>query len=431
ITGGTSSVTGISVNFDGGTTTATGNSVFNLSGGSTITGFSIGATGAGTTNVSQNTIHTLSGTGTLTVTGILCSGGIRNIFRNKVYNIQNSNASGAAHGITVSSGTTITVHNNLIGDIRTPAANAANPLIGLNITGGTTINVFYNTVYLNGRSTGALFGSSAISVSTTPTVTLRNNIFVNNSTANGAGFTVAHRRSSTALGTYAATSNNNLFFANAPCTSSLIFFDGTNADQTLTAYKARVAARDAASVTEDPNFISTSGASANFLHVNTAIATQIEAGANDIAGITVDFDGDARNATTPDIGADEFNGVAAVACAGTPNAGTASVAISPICSGQTATVCLSGQTPPSGIRVQWQSGPSAVGPFTDVSCAGANCYTTGSLTPGSYFYQAVVTCDNSGLTATSNVVEVVVNPNPTITIDPTSLTICSGTGDSL
>jgi hypothetical protein len=432
ITGGTSAILGITINFDGGTTTATGNAVFNITGANTITGFSLGTSGAGTTNVSQNTIHSLNGSSTSAVTGLLCSGGTtRNLFRNKVYNIQNTNASGAAHGITVSSGTTITVHNNLIGDIRTPAANAANLLIGLNITGGTTINVFYNTVYLNGQSTGALFGSSAISVSTTPTVTLRNNIFVNNSTANGAGFTVAYRRSGTALGTYGATSNNNLFFASAPCTSSLIFYDGTNSDQTLAAFKARVAARDAASVTEDPNFISTSGASANFLHINTAISTQIESGATDIVGITVDFDGDARNATTPDIGADEFNGVAAVACAGVPSPGTASAVLSPICSGQTATICLSGQTPPSGIRIQWQSGPTAGGPFTDIACAGANCFTTGPLASGSYFYQAVVTCDNSGLTATSNVVTVVVNNPPTITITPNPATICNGTSVDL
>src|SRR5205814_8629716 len=38
------------------------------------------------------------------------------------------------------------------------------------------------------------------------------------------------------------------------------------------------------------------------------IATQIESGAATIAGLTDDFDGDTRNASTPDVGADEFAG---------------------------------------------------------------------------------------------------------------------------
>jgi hypothetical protein len=50
------------------------------------------------------------------------------------------------------------------------------------------------------------------------------------------------------------------------------------------------------------------GTDATFLHINTAVATAIEGGAMVIA-ITTDFDGNARNASTPDIGADEFAGV--------------------------------------------------------------------------------------------------------------------------
>ena len=63
--------------------------------------------------------------------------------------------------------------------------------------------------------------------------------------------------------------------------------------------------RDAASITENPPFLSTTGSNANFLHIDPTIATQIESGAVPIAGITDDYDGEMRNATTPDIGADE------------------------------------------------------------------------------------------------------------------------------
>ncbi len=78
---------------------------------------------------------------------------LTNVFKNKIYgffNIASSNPT-VALDVIISAGTTHNVFNNIIGDLRATAANAANPLIGLNFTGGTTINVYYNTVWLNGR----------------------------------------------------------------------------------------------------------------------------------------------------------------------------------------------------------------------------------------------------------------------------------------
>ena len=304
-TGGTSAVTGLVVSFSG-SSTVSGNQVSSISSGGAITGIT---SGSGTETFTQNTVHTLTSTGASAVTGMASTSGTAKVFsKNKIYNLEANNASGSVNGILVSSGTTTTLQNNLIGDLRAPVANAANPLIGINITGGTTVNVYYNTVYLNGTSSGALFGSSAISASTTPTLTLLNNVLVNTSTSIGAtGFTSAYRRSTTTLTSYAAASNNNLFYAGTPGVNNLIFYDGTNSDQTLAAYKARVASRDAASVTENPPFLSTTGSNANFLHISTSIATQIESGGQSVGGITDDYDGDARNITTPDIGADEGN----------------------------------------------------------------------------------------------------------------------------
>ena len=90
----------------------------------------------------------------------------------------------------------------------------------------------------------------------------------------------------------------------------MIFNDATNSDQTLAAYKARVASRDSASITENPPFLSTTGSSADFLHIDPATATQLESGGIPVSGITDDFDGQTRNASTPDVGADEFSGIA-------------------------------------------------------------------------------------------------------------------------
>ncbi len=295
-----------------------GNIINNLTStgtGGTVTGITCSNTSTAI-NFSNNTINTLSSTGAFAVTGINITGNTaNNVFKNKIYDLSGSNVSSTVTGINIGSGTTNNIYNNLIGDLRTPAANAANPLNGINITGGTTSNVYYNTVFLNATSSGGLFGSSAISVSTAPTVTLRNNIFVNNSTTTGAGLAVAYRRSSTALISYGGTSNNNLFYAGTPSVNNLIFNDATNSDQTLTAFKARMSTRDAASVSENPTFQFLVGSNAAFLKPSISVATQIESGAVNIATFTDDYVGTIRQGnvgyagtgTAPDIGAWEDN----------------------------------------------------------------------------------------------------------------------------
>jgi len=65
-----------------------------------------------------------------------------------------------------------------------------------------------------------------------------------------------------------------------------------------------------ASFTENPPWISTTCGSTDFLHISTTVATQVESGAQPVTGITDDFDGNTRNTTYPDAGADEFAGIA-------------------------------------------------------------------------------------------------------------------------
>jgi hypothetical protein len=323
ITGGTTGViTGISINFDGGTTTANGNMVSDISNGGAITGISFGTTAGGTTSASGNQVNGLNGTGTGAVTGILVNGstGTRNIFKNKIHSLENGNAAGLVNGILVSTApTTANIYNNLIGDLRAPIAggDAIRGFSSTATTASTTLNVSFNTVYLNATSTGTNFSNTGIfhttsSTATTTTLNLRDNIVVNLSAATGTGTTVAYRRSNSTLTNYGSVSNNNLFYAGTPGPSNLIYADGTNSLQTLAAYKALsgLSPRDSASVTENPSFVSTSGSNANFLHINTMTPTQIESGGIPVAGIADDFDGDTRNATTPDIGADEFTGIA-------------------------------------------------------------------------------------------------------------------------
>jgi hypothetical protein len=205
--------------------------------------------------------------------------------------------------------------------LRTPAGTGTNAVNGLYIAGGTAVGGYYNTIFLNDTSTSSTtYGNTCIYASTTPTVTLRNNVAVNLSKPGATGgFVVAYRRSAAVVGlpTYAAASDNNCWFAGVPDASHLIFYDAANSDQTLVAFKTRVAPRDAYSVTELPPFVNIV-AKPYDLHINTAIGTQLESGALPVTSpisITTDYDGESRIATKlhnnvhPDIGADEFSGI--------------------------------------------------------------------------------------------------------------------------
>jgi len=306
---GAQSIYGWYNNTVAGTKTIQNNNIYSISaaGGATITGIKL-ALGT-TVEISGNSVYTLSGG--LNVYGInIGAGTTTNVFRNKVYDLSSANANATVYGLYISAGTTINLYNNIVGDLRATAAAATIPVVGIYASSGTTVNIYYNTVNLNASSSASPFGSAALYASTTPTVNLRNNILVNTSTPAGAtGFTAAYRRSGTTLTTYASTSNNNLFYAGTPGTYNLIMYDGTTSYQTLAAYKAAVASRDSYSVTENPTWASTNGSDPTYLHINTTTPTQIESGAAPIDPYTTDFDGDTRNVTTPDIGADEFNGV--------------------------------------------------------------------------------------------------------------------------
>ena len=474
ITGGTGAVTVLNVGFSSNGT-ATGNIVSNVSGAGNITGIvstsgiqvfsgntvsnlssnaasasvlGMSVSGGTTQTLTGNTISGLTASGATSplVRGISISAGTTvNVLKNKIYNLSATGAisttAGAVNGLLISAGTTVTAANNLIGDLKAPLANLTDAIRGINITSTTTlstINIYYNTIFINAQSTGVNFGTSGLfhtfnTTATTAALDLRNNIIINNSTANGTGLTVAFRRSaSTNLNNYATTSNNNLFWAGgvSVCTSRFIYHDGTAGFQ-MAAFQALVTPRETASVTEDQTFLSTNGSLATFLHINPAIPTQVESAGAPIAGITDDFDGNTRNVTTPDIGADEFAGVADLACAGQPVAGTATAVANSICSGQSAMICLSGQTPPTGTTFQWQSAPALAGPYTDIICATGNCYTTGALAAGTFFYRAVVTCANSGLSSFSNGVTITVNASPVAMVTPANPTICLGSSVTL
>ena len=304
------------------------NTVQNISNSGTGNTYGIfTSTATGSRTVSGNTVRSVTGAG-LTVAGIYQASSSPIIFSNKIYDISSS-SSGApvVSGLVIASlgaNGTGSIYNNLVGDIRAQnavTAAATTPSVrGINLNIGTpNTNLFldHNTVHLaafGGTSfaTAALFVTSSSAI--TANLTMRNNIFVNLSTPSGAPFyAAAYQRSSTALDNYNTASNKNLFYSGTPSPSNLIFFNGTNADQTLAVFKTRVAPRETASLSFAPAFISTSGTDATFLHIDPlspSSAGLADAGVSG-TGISMDYDGQSRS-TPPDIGADEFTTFAVV-----------------------------------------------------------------------------------------------------------------------
>lgn len=80
----------------------------------------------------------------------------------------------------------------------------------------------------------------------------------------------------------------------------------------------------------------------------------------------------------------------------------------------------------SGVTYQWQSSTTSGGPYTDVSTGtGATSTTYTNTSTGSIYYVVEATCTASGLTATSNEVNVNINPAVNVTVTPATVNFCS------
>lgn len=416
------------------------NVVNNLSNTNSV--FGIRHSIVGPVTVSGNTINTLySSAPSNTVYGyrqVGTGGASVNCYKNKIYDLSGETALGI---YTIISGTnTGNFYNNLIGDIKSPTGTSSVSVSGFYLDASSTssLNLYYNSVYLNASSSGANFGSAAIFSSSTAVVNLRNNILINNSTFTGVGKTAVHIRSAISGANYSSSSNNNIFYAGIPGPNNLILSDGVGGYQTLASYKAFVSPADAFSQTENTSFLSTTGSSLNYLHVNPLIISLAESGAVNIAGITDDYDSNIRqgnpgytgSGSAPDIGADEYNQIS-VCNTPTPSA------IIPnnysLCSGQSVTLNAVGVGTLSGLINEWKVSTTPGGPYTNVSGgsgASTSSYTSAALSSGVYYYVQVSTCTVTSNAAISNEATVAVNSPPTISITG-SASICNGQSNTL
>ncbi len=283
---------GIFVGFDNGAQISR-NTIVAVSGStSELTGINLGVVVFSTGSVSGNEVINAS------------------VTRNTVASLTATSGNSTA-GILTSpsaSGTTLIANNTVGGLSAASTANAAAAGLAIGTSTGSTTQIYHNSVSLSASMPSVTGATYAIMVSGfTPTLDLRNNAFVNTATtaSNGRSYAIGLGYSSTP-GNYAnlTSSNNDLFVpsrsnAFVGVTGSLSINFTNRA--TLTDWNAETG-RDVPGVSWSalPPFIS-----ATDLHMMPGAPTVLEAHGTPLAAVATDLDGDARNVSTPDIGADE------------------------------------------------------------------------------------------------------------------------------
>jgi GEVED domain len=106
-----------------------------------------------------------------------------------------------------------------------------------------------------------------------------------------------------------------------------------------------------------------------------------------------------------------FTVVAGTPCTGTPSGVAVTPAAVTVCGSGTGTFTATTTATGTGITYQWQSSPAGANTFTNISSATSATYTTVTVT-ASTDYQCIVTCGNSGLSATSNIASIIIGAIP-------------------
>lgn len=234
-----------------------------------------------------------------TVRGINSYYGNGDVIRNNIVHNINTIGDMGSTGILLSgdngaTGINNQVYNNMVYDIRSSSIWSSSRVAGIQIWNQNNPKIYYNSVYLYG--TGAnVRGSAALFIwGSSTNVDARNNILVN--TRDESQFCAS------AIYDYSAsnfiTSDYNDLYYEPNQYNCLVRIGSTNY---LTLADWQAMGKDLHSLNESVNFISPTD-----LHINNNYYTLLDEHATPITGIDNDFDGDVRHATTPDIGADEF-----------------------------------------------------------------------------------------------------------------------------
>lgn len=325
-----------------------GNQIGNPTAGSADQVYAVGITAQGSPNgiISGNTVwvegYIPSSAATQGINvGVNSASGAFTIDSNFVNRVQNNNGqTWSAFGINLGGSNGHVVKNNFISGVinnqtaGTGAFGSTFGAYGIRIASGTGHKVYHNSVNLYGAMPGATntnLTSAFIMTATSQTgVDVRNNIFSNQITG---GAPTGTRNAVISLpsggtSTMNLTLNNNAYFGSSDALSRLAQAGTTlgtgeylasDFDPTQTTpaanFRSYSSTLSAAGTNDNASFATSSVppfTSNTDLHIPAATATRLESGGAAV-GVTVDIDADSRNATTPDIGADEFAGQPAAA----------------------------------------------------------------------------------------------------------------------
>ncbi len=248
----------------------------------------------------NNLVHGLYGTDSQVV-GLRQYESDVDFYNNETYDIEGVDM---ASGIEIYGGTSY-IYNNFVRDIRTPGTDTYNypTTRGISNRKGTAY-IYNNSILLNYTSTAETNESAGIFTEGfsygSATSDVRNNIVVNKTDVTTGGYAAALYKSEE-YSTISTNSDNNLYYAGTPSAKNLIYYSVTDGDQTLADYQARTVTYEQHSISEDAPFISLTD-----LHIQASAITYIDGGAQIIASVNSDFEADTRDASVPDIGADEY-----------------------------------------------------------------------------------------------------------------------------
>lgn len=378
-------------------------------------------------SVTNNTVNNFTSSGTGTTMGIFVYSALSGVTvnANKISNIKNTNTGGyGAAGILMAPTVTtagIKLRNNFIWDVASYGFNgyaSGDNGNGIVVDGGGGIDIDFNTVALNTEQTltGAHRSSCLLisaNVGSSGTVNVRDNIFANTQTVGNASSRLAiSNLATTGSGVFGSINYNNYY-----STSTNLSSTGTNASITNTIAQLQTSLGDNANSSAlQPNFLG-----ANDLHMDPNF-TNLNNTGNPVAGITTDIDGNTRNATTPDMGADEFSPCATITFTTPPAA---------------AAVCAESDTAFSVVATnatlyQWQVNTGSG--FTDITnntvYSGATTATLHlthvSMSYNGYIYRCKATSTAICNYTNSPSATLTVKPLPNVPITPTNPAICPG-----
>lgn len=257
--------------------------------------------------ISENTVQNLRANRSVAGININANVDAASIAGNQINAVTTTATSGTytASGMLLG-GTQTKAYNNMIWSINSNLPGNTPTLRGITTLEGTAINLWNNTVFLNSTSTAADFSCAALYISSAnPTIDLQGNIFVNTSTpgTTSVAKTAALWIAASSFAGLSANTNRNLYYAGTAGPRNLICVCGTSNYSTLQDYKLANPGKDQGSFTEMPPFVSVTDPIDT--HIASGLATSVEGNAPPLADVTTDIDGQPRNQTNPDIGADE------------------------------------------------------------------------------------------------------------------------------